>query len=352
MPTREGTGIAILAAAIFLLATNLMSGLMFVLDALLVSLLCVGVGGSVWPLHRLRATRRTPERGTEGVGVPIEITLEAARGGRFFAVEDGWTGVRARAVAPHLAPGVPTSITITPKDARRGEYLIGPVEVTSRGMLGLFTARRRIAASGTHRITIWPRTRPVPAQVLAYLAPALEGQQADRTREPADFYGVRDYHAGDSLARVHWRSSLRRGSLVVREFEAPRAAAATLVIDLDRRQSPRRLDAAVRAAASVLRLAHDRRVDMVLMGWDERPVEHRQWEAAMDWLAGVVPCGLPLGDTLPAMVGPGGRVIVVASTPVVPAMTGLMAIVPAEDLASSDASPRLVYTEDGAVQAW
>ncbi len=351
MPTREGTGIAILAAAIFLLATNLMSGLMFVLDALLVSLLCVGVGGSVWPLQRLRATRRTPERGTEGVGVPIEITLEAARGGRFLAVEDGWTGVRARAVAPYLAPGVPTMITITAKDARRGEYLIGPIEVTSRGMLGLFASRRRITASGTHRITIWPRTRPVPAQVLAYLAPALEGQ-ADRTREPADFYGVRDYHAGDSLARVHWRTSLRRGSLVVREFEAARAAAATLVIDLDRRQSASRLDAAVRAAASVLRLAHDRRVDMVLMGWDERLVEHRQWEAAMDWLAGVVPCGPPLGDVLPAMGGTGGRVIVVASTSVVPAMTGLMAIVPAEDLASADAFAGLVYTGDGTVQAW
>ncbi len=352
MPTREGTGVAILAAAIFLLATNLMSGLMFVLDALLVSLLCVGVGGSVWPLQRLRATRRTPERGTEGAGVPIEITLEAARSGRFFAVEDGWAGSRARALAPHLAPGVPTTVTITPKDPRRGDYLIGPVEVTSRGMLGLFAARRRIAASGTHRITIWPRTRPVPTQVLAHLAPALEGQQADRTREPVDFYGVRDYHAGDSTARIHWRSSLRRGALVVREFEAPRAAAATLIIDLDQRQSPRRLDAAVRAAASVLRLAHDRRVDVVLVGWADGPVEHREWETAMDWLAGVVPCGPPLGDVLPVMAGTGGRVIAVASTPAVPALTGLIAVVPAEDLASPDAFTGLVYTEDGTVQAW
>ncbi len=352
MPTREGTAVAILAAAIFLLATNLMSGLMFVLDALLLSLLCVGAAGSVWPLHRLRATRRTPARGTEGLGVPIEISLEATRGGRFFAVEDGWTGSRARALVPHLAPGAPTPVTVTPKAARRGEYLLGPVEVTSRGMLGVFAARRRIVASGTHRITIWPRTRPVPAQVLAHLAPALEGQTADRTREPADFYGVRDYHAGDSLARIHWRSSVRRGALVVREFENPRASAATLIIDLDRRQPPHRLDAAVRAAASVLRLAHDRQVEMVLAGWDERPVEHRQWEAAMDWLAGVVPCGPPLDDTLPTLAGTRGRVIVVTSTPAVPALTGLIAIVPAEDLASPDASTGLVYTEDGAVQVW
>ncbi len=352
MPTREGTAVAILSAAIFLLATNLMSGLMFVLDALLLSFLCVGIVGAVWPLHRLRATRRTPVRGAEGVGVPIEITLEAGRGGRFLAVEDGWAGSRARALVPHLAPGVPTTITVLSKDAHRGEHVIGPVEVTSRGMLGLFAARRRIAASGTQRITIWPRTRPVPAQVLAHLAPALEGQHADRTREPADFYGVRDYHAGDSLARVHWRSSVRRGALVVREFESPRAAAATLVIDLDRRQSPQRLDAAVRAAASVRRLAHDRRVDMVLAGWDEQPVEYRQWEAAMDWLAAVVPCGPSLADSLPTLVGTSSRVIVVASTPAVPAMTGLMAIVPAEDLASPDAFAGLVYTEDGTVQAW
>ncbi len=351
MPTREGTAVAVLAAAIFLLATNLMSGLMFVLDALLISLLCVGITTSLLPLRGLRAARQAPARAAEGADAPIEIALTAARGGRFLSVEDGWPGARARGLMPHLLPGVPAAVTVTPRAVRRGHYRLGPTEIASRGMLGLFVARRRIA--GSDRIIIWPRMRPVPSQVLSYLAPALDGQQAGRTREPEDFYGVRDYQAGDSLTRVHWRSSIRRGALVVREFERPRTPGATLVIDLDRRQSPVRLDGAVRAAASVLRVARDRGSEMVLAGWDEGPVEHRQWEAAMDWLAGVVPCGPPLPEVLPVLAASGGHMIVVSSTPTAPAVMGMTPILPAEDLVSAPgAYTGLVYTDDGTVQAW
>ncbi len=351
MPTREGTTVALLAAAIFLLATNLMSGLLFVLDALLVSLLCVGAASSLLPLRGLRVTHQAPARGAEGAEVSVEVTLSAARGGRFLSVEDGWPGARARALVAHLAPGAPVTVTVTPKASRRGPYRLGPTEIASRGLVGLFVARRRFA--GSERITIWPRLRPVPSQVLAYLAPALEGQRVERTREPEELYGVRDYQAGDSLARIHWRSSVRRGSLVVREFERPRAEAATLVIDLDRRQPAARLDAAVRAAASVLRLARDRGAEMVLVGWEEGLVERRGWETAMDWLAGVVPCGPPIAEVLPALSGFGRRLIVVAASPAAPAYAGMTFILPAEDLVSlPDAYTGLVYTEDGAVQAW
>jgi hypothetical protein len=139
----------------------------------------------------------------------------------------------------------------------------------------------------------------------------------------------------------------------VREFERPRTPTATLVIDLDRRQSLTRLDGAVRAAASVMRVARDRGVEMVLVGWEEGPVEHRQWETAMDWLAGVVPCGPPLSEVLPGIATSGGNVIVVSSTPAVPAAVGMTLILPAEDLASADgAYTGLVYTDDGTVQAW
>ena len=140
---------------------------------------------------------------------------------------------------------------------------------------------------------------------------------------------------------------------MVREFESTRTVATTIVIDLDRRQSPDRLDAVVRAAASVLRLARDRRTDVIVAGWEEGLVERRGWEAAMDWLAGVIPCGPPVADVLPALATSGRRLIVVAAVaqPALPA--DVTSIVPAEDItAQQGAYDGLVYTADGTVLAW
>jgi uncharacterized protein (DUF58 family) len=349
--TREGTAVLVLAAAIFLLATNLMSGLLFVLDALLVSVFLVGVATALLSVRGLRVARRLAPRGVEGEPVVIELTVTSPRGGRFLIVEDGWDGARARALLPHAAPGAAGAATLCVTPTRRGRFGLGPIEVSSRGPLGLFTARRRLAVHGA--VTIWPRLRPVTPQVLAQVVPALEtAGAAERTRHREDLYGVREYQPGDDINRIHWRSSARRGALVVREFERPTAPETTIVLDLDRRQTPERLDAAVRAAASVLRLARDHRVAATLAGWDETLVEHRDWDAAMDWLAQVVPCGPPLADVLPAVRGRGG-LIAVSSTAAVSPDPRILWILPADEVfGRGPAAGGLVYTPDGTVQAW
>ena len=42
-----------------------------------------------------------------------------------------------------------------------------------------------------------------------------------RAGHGTDLYGVREFRSGDALRRIHWRTSARRGQLVVREFEPP-----------------------------------------------------------------------------------------------------------------------------------
>jgi uncharacterized protein (DUF58 family) len=351
MPTREGATLILLAGAIFLLATNLMSGLLFVLDALLISLLCAGAATSFWPLRGVQITRSAPLRAVEGDAVPLALTVTSRAVARFVEVADGWPGAAAGVLIPEVGPGAAVTAQVAPRAPRRGVFPLGPVRLESRGLVGLFLARRRLHVPG--RILIWPRTRQVPAQALTRLASVLESLASDRTRDPEELYGVRDYRMGDSLAHVHWRSSARRGALVVREFERPRAVAATLVLDLDRRQAPERLDAAVRATASLLRLARDRQIDVAVTGWEEGLVALRGWEPAMDWLAHVTPSGPPVAEILPSLAAAGRRLIVVASShdPALPA--DVTPVVPAEDLAASGQSySGLVYTDDGMVQAW
>jgi uncharacterized protein (DUF58 family) len=369
VPTREGTVTGVLAIAVFLLATNLASGLMFVLDALLVSLLVVGALTSVVPLRALSVRRVAPSRATEGSELPIAVTVTTradkkdggasprARGAghdggpRLWSVEDGWEGARARGVTPAFA-GHESACVIVVEPVRRGRARFGPVVVGSRGPLGLIAARRRFAVPG--EIVIWPRIHPLTGAVLARFAQVEASTDARRSLHADDLYGLRDYQRGDALGRIHWRSTIRRGTPVVREFEQPVARDIVIVIDLDRRQHPERLDSAVRATAALLHhFMLVQRRSVTLIGCSERPVEWREWEPAMDWLATVTPSGPPAGSALAAIPGGVGDVIVVASTSAVEPPTRGMVVFPFDDLVGKAAlRGHLTYDADGRVSAW
>jgi uncharacterized protein (DUF58 family) len=312
MPTREGTVLLGVAASFFLLATNVMAGLLFVLDAVVLGVLVTGAAGAVAATRRVHVRRRVPRRGVEGMPLPVRLDVEARRRARFVVVEDGWPGARCAALVPDVEPGRPAVVTLAPVPARRGQYWLGPLVVRSRGPFGLFAARRRADAFAC--VLVWPAWRPLPPEVTERLTPVLEtAARAARTRQVEEFHSVRDYRPGDSLAHVHWRSSVRRGALVVREFERPEAPGVAVVVDLDRGQPADVLDAVVRAAASLFRAALDARVDVVLMAWADAPVIHRSWEDAMDWLAVVQPQGPPLPEALARLRGATDRHLVVVT---------------------------------------
>jgi uncharacterized protein (DUF58 family) len=81
-----------------------------------------------------------------------------------------------------------------------------------------------------------------------------------------DLHSVRDFQQGESLRRVHWRSTAKRGRLMVKELEdAPRDEVAVL---LDARTGAPVFDLQVRAAGSIL-FAHasrNRRAVLVVNG--------------------------------------------------------------------------------------
>lgn len=56
-------------------------------------------------------------------------------------------------------------------------------------------------------------------------------QRAKRSVAPADFYGIRNYRAGDSARWIHWRTTARVGAPMVREFEEPLQDLMTVVLE-------------------------------------------------------------------------------------------------------------------------
>ena len=122
---------------------------------------------------------------------------------------------------------------------QRGKYRFGPLKMSTRFPLGLI--RRTITVGDIQTMTVCPR--------LGYLTPAWSSlhQNSIRGSRPtprqqssseADFFGLRDWQSGDSLSSIHWRTSARRGNLVVRQSEQQRQQDLLLLVDLWQPSSP------------------------------------------------------------------------------------------------------------------
>jgi uncharacterized protein (DUF58 family) len=100
----------------------------------------------------------------------------------------------------------------------RGEFKLGPMSVTTGDPFGLFHPHRTINAS--ERMIVYPQMLPIDRFGLP--VGVLSGGEAQRyitQNVTTNAAGVRDYVQGDSINRIHWKSTARRNKLIVKEFE-------------------------------------------------------------------------------------------------------------------------------------
>jgi uncharacterized protein (DUF58 family) len=113
-----------------------------------------------------------------------------------------------------------------------------------------------------------------------------------------ELHSVREYEQGESLRRVHWPSTARRGQLMVKELEdAPRDEIAVL-LDADAKAVVgESFDVQVRAAGSVLDAYVRRgRRAVLIVNSKSQDVQHvhspaADWRRALELLAAVEPTG-------------------------------------------------------------
>jgi uncharacterized protein (DUF58 family) len=181
----------------------------------------------------------------------------------------------------------------------RGRYTLDAAEVVIEDPFGLQQVTVPVGEAGV--LVVYPRLVDLDRLFSETGARAHEGRRM-LIRRPSgfDFHGVREYQEGESLRRVHWRSTARRGRLMVKEVEdAPRDETA-VVLDADAAAvagSPPEssFDVQVRAAGSVLR-AHARRgrravlvVASMLRESQRISSSDGDWRRALDLLAGLEP---------------------------------------------------------------
>jgi len=143
--------------------------------------------------------------------------------------------------------------------ATRGWNSLGPLEVHSRYPFGLVSTSIQLA--GTESFLVHPATSAIHWDPLLKAIPwrprdrrnHLSGSRLARHRPFAqeEFHAMRGFRPGDSPRLIHWRTSARRGMLIIREFEDPPNR--ELVLEFDPIESPEGIrESAISFVASFL----------------------------------------------------------------------------------------------------
>lgn len=138
------------------------------------------------------------------------------------------------------------SVRYPVRATRRGRWPIGPLVVTHGDPFGV--VRSPATLGSTADVDVWPEVAALPPPSDVLVDEPDRVTLGARTPSPDDA-ALRDYREGDDLRRVHWRSSARRGALLVRSDE--RAGMRPVSVLLDQPVRAKALEWSISLAASM-----------------------------------------------------------------------------------------------------
>jgi uncharacterized protein (DUF58 family) len=205
----------------------------FLLAVAILNALAAGRG-----LNRLQARRRLVGPFIARQFAPLEVELRNVGTGTRVGLklEDGGSERSSIWFVPQLPGGAMQVLPVSVALPRRGVHRLGPLVVESGYPFGLI-GRRRILL-GEEEVVVWPRTGQLDQTLFRrFLRGAIplpdrsRGRPRPQPQAQTEFFGLRLYRAGDNPRSIHWRSSARRGELLVRECEEPAGEDLTVVVD-------------------------------------------------------------------------------------------------------------------------
>jgi hypothetical protein len=189
------------------------------------------------------------------VGEPAGVTVVAENPGRIPSVAttvEVPVGVGLVDVAlPSITPHAEVTREVPVPTVRRGVLDVGPVTGVRADPVGL--VRREFIWTAREQVIVHPRTIAIPSTSTG-LVRDLEGQ-ATRDLSPSDiaFHAIREYQPGDDPRTIHWKSTAKTGSFMVRQFEDTRRSHLVVALGLGRGEfaDDDEFELAVSAAASL-----------------------------------------------------------------------------------------------------
>ncbi|GAA3522853.1 DUF58 domain-containing protein [Nocardioides daeguensis] len=187
--------------------------------ALVLLLAVVFVVGRLPLLARLDLARDRVIVGERANGY-LSVANPSQRRSRSLVVEFPVGAGRAAFELPGLAPGAEHEELFAVPTAHRAVLDVGPVTAVRADPLGLMRRERHLSEMDT--LYVHPKTLRVEGSA-AGLVRDLEGRTVPKVSDnDVSFHALRGYVSGDDRRHIHWKSSAKTGTLMVRQFEETR----------------------------------------------------------------------------------------------------------------------------------
>ena len=119
----------------------------------------------------------------------------------------------------------------------RGAFVFGPTRIQSGDLFGFF--RRDMEINQMDYLLVYPRL--VPLEKLGIPSQQLFGDirlKHHLFQDPVLTAGVREYHSGDALKRIHWKSTARLGRLQTKIYEPTTTIDISVFLDVRTLRAP------------------------------------------------------------------------------------------------------------------
>jgi uncharacterized protein (DUF58 family) len=324
MPTKRAWTLFALALILYFLANQTQVGWIYIVSDGLIGLLIAAFFYSRGTLKSIQASRTfrnpsatppTPISPAKGDAAdilefapptfheddPIEVTLHFKHTGfrpawQVSGLERCPFALPTDQAQPFFIPGLvrnqPINLTYQTQGDRRGLYAFSQLPLHSRGPFGLFHLQHTLTVPT--EVLIYPAYHPLK-RLRVFEKREIAEQQSLRIGRGSQIIGTREYHPGDSLRQVHWRSTARLGKLVVKEFTDDDQPAMTVVLDLQRGSNVGQgkfstFETAIRMAASLGYYATRKNIPFRLVASSKEwtpPATPLSWWAILNYLAKV-----------------------------------------------------------------
>jgi uncharacterized protein (DUF58 family) len=244
---RSALGCAALGILLLLVAGTFDAEPFYVTGSALVLL---GAGAAAWiGLGSWGASvRRTVDRRSVMEEEPLTVRIEAVAGK--LPLPPGYIDEPLLHDPVQITAGRRTArVRVEATFGRRGRRVLPPPSLVLRDPLGL--AERTIRAAHPDEILVLPRTFPVRASAEGGETADAHARALLTAAAETEIDGLRPHREGAPASRIHWPAFARGAGLMERKMIAEADARPLVVLD-PRGGDPGQLDAAVRAAGSLV----------------------------------------------------------------------------------------------------
>jgi uncharacterized protein (DUF58 family) len=170
--------------------------------------------------------------------VRVTIRNESRRHFDFIEVHDQYPetwilAIGANFIATRIEPGSSITFSYILQVRMRGRYYLGPTEVILRDRLGLHYYSRTLKEQTEVLVyPTWKDVRRLEALGKQRQLGLMFG--AHRTKVVGmgtDFTGFREYVPGDPFRSIDWKSSAKRGEMVIRQYEMEKNIQVICMVD-------------------------------------------------------------------------------------------------------------------------